>query len=37
MPAFEWQTNATRGTVQFVRQNTKHKKDENTRIERKEI
>ena len=29
MPTFERQTNAT--------QNTKHKKDENTRIERREI
>ena len=28
MPAFEWLTNATRDTVQFVRWNTKHKKDE---------
>ena len=37
MSAFEWQTNATRDTVQFVRRNAKHKKDENTRIERKGI
>ena len=40
MPAFEWWTNATRDTIQFVtivRLNTKHKKDENTRIKRKEI
>ena len=36
MPAFEWQTNATRDTVRFVvRRNTKHKKDENKRIEQK--
>ena len=26
MPAFEWKTNATRDTVQFVRRNTKKKK-----------
>ena len=31
------QTNSTQDTVQFVRQNTKHRKDEHTRIERKEI
>ena len=39
MPAFEWYTNATRDTVQFVtvvRRNTKHRKDENKRIESKE-
>ena len=29
--------NATQDTVQFVRQNTKHKKDEHTRIERNKI
>ena len=28
---------ATRDTVQFVRRNTKHNKEEHTRIERKEI
>ena len=37
MPAFEWETNTTRDTFQFVRQNTKHKKDKQARIERKEI
>ena len=37
MPTFEWYTNASRDTVQFVRRNTKNKNDENTRIERKEI
>ena len=37
MPAFKWQANVTRDTVQFVRRNTKHKKDEHTRIERKKI
>ena len=26
MPAFKWQTNAARDTVQFVRRDTKHKK-----------
>ena len=29
--------NATRDTVQFVKQNTRHDKDEHMRIERKEI
>ena len=31
------QTNATQDTVQFVRRNTKHEKDEHTKIERIEI
>ena len=30
-------TNATQDTVQSVRQNAKHKKDEHTRTDRKEI
>ena len=36
MPAFKWETNATRDTVQFAWRNTKRKKDEHMRIERKE-
>ena len=35
MSAFKCKTNTLPDTVQFIRRNTKHKKDEHRKIERK--